>query len=56
MNVLKKQREIAHAELAERADSIEARRKEAIAKLGDRYLLHPKNRVQRLDRPRGNVR
>lgn len=48
------QRKAALAEWAEYVDSIEDRIARAKEALGDKYLLAPANRVQRLDKPRGS--
>jgi hypothetical protein len=43
-------------QLGEYVDSIEERRERAIEALGEKYLLHPANRVQRRTVPYGSVR
>jgi hypothetical protein len=43
-------------QLGEYVDSIEERRERAIEALGEKYLLHPANRVQRRAVPYGSVR
>jgi len=41
---------------AEYVDSIEERTERAKEQLGERYLLHPSNRVQRRVKPYGSIR
>ena len=43
-------------EWAEFVDSIEDRLAEAKERLGERWLLHPSNQVQRLSKPYGSIR
>lgn len=43
-------------EMAEYVDSHEDRLAEAKERLGERYLLHPANRVQRRTTPYGSIR
>lgn len=50
------QRKEALRQWAEYVDSIEERIERAKEQLGDRYLLHPANRVQRRTVPYGTAR
>lgn len=50
------QRKAMLKEMAEYVDSHEERLERAKEALGERYLLHPSNRVQRLAKPYGSIR
>lgn len=50
------QRKESLRQMAEYADSLEDRLAEAKERLGERYLLHPANRVQRRQTPYGSIR
>lgn len=50
------QRQAMLKEMAEYVDSHEERLERAKEQLGERYLLHPSNRVQRRVTPYGSVR
>jgi hypothetical protein len=50
------QRQAHIKEWAEWVDSVEERRERAIEQLGERYLLHPNNRVQRRVKGYGSVK
>jgi hypothetical protein len=50
------QRQAHIKEWAEWVDSVEERRERAIEQLGERYLLHPNNRVQRRVKGYGGVK
>ncbi|MET3232225.1 UNVERIFIED_ORG: hypothetical protein ABIC54_004430 [Burkholderia sp. 1263] len=50
------QRKAMLKQYAEYVDSLEERRARAIEALGEKYLLHPANRVQRRAVPYGSVR
>lgn len=50
------QRKEALRQWAEYVDSIEDRLAQAKERLGDRYLLHPSNQVQRRQTPYGSVK
>lgn len=50
------QRKEALRQWAEYVDSIEERIERAKEQLGERYLLHPTNRVQRRTAPYGSVK
>ena len=50
------QRKARLKEWAAWVDSIEDRLAQAKERLGERYLLHPSNQVQRLAKPYGSIR
>lgn len=50
------QRQAKLKEWAEFVDSIEDRLAQAKERLGERWLLHPSNQVQRLAKPYGSIR
>lgn len=50
------QRQARLREWAEYVDSLEDRLAQAKERLGERWLLHPANRVQRLAKPYGSIR
>lgn len=55
-DAFEQQRKAALKQMGEYVDSIEERRERAKEALGERYLLHPANRVQRRAVPYGSVR
>jgi hypothetical protein len=53
IDMYEQQRKEALRQMGEYVDSIEERRERAIEALGEKYLLHPANRVQRRAVPYG---
>jgi hypothetical protein len=52
-DMYEQQRKEALRQMGEYVDSIDERREQAIEALGEKYLLHPANRVQRRTVPYG---